>query len=141
MAKTSVSVAFPNAAELQKKLQSVPAKVAGAAVRTGVFKAAQWLGEQMKMYLTASPAIRTGKLRDSIKARRSKNNSEMTSSKVGPRQPHAHLIELGHRSKNPAVYVPAEPFIAPAFLSGQPEMQKIISEHITQALDSALKGK
>lgn len=78
---------------------------------------------------------KTGKLRKSIKAQKSKRKKEGESVWLArATAPHAHLIEYGHAAVTPGGdltgHVPAHPFMQPAVDSVMPDAEQIAAEHL-----------
>lgn len=123
---------------LISELKDLPANIEKNALRTSVFKAAQFMRDKVK---EAAPA-RTGKLKASIKAKRSRGSREevaagVTGSFVARWVEKGHTLKSHGRSKGSRQivgHVPANPFILRAFEANQEGALAIARKAIVEAI-------
>ena len=138
MPKGGLKIAFPNAAELQKKLQAIEPKLASKAISQAVVAGAEVLVEPMKANLKSNPSVWTGRLIKSIRAKLKSKKPGIITAQAGGNF-YGRFVEHGHKHWRNQSRVKAEPFMAPALLQNEEIIAKVINETLSQALDEILR--
>ena len=141
-----VTIKIEGLQQLGERMRKLSSDVALKTSRAATNAAAQVIKKKAKANITASPSVRTGRLRDAVIVKKVPKSQEQYTSehlvtvrgrgKKGTKAatnsaPYAHFLEWG------TIKMPAEPFLRPAMDSGKDEALKAMADKLRQRIEKA----